>query len=217
MSSRRRIAVIAVAVGALTAAGLTAVVTSASAATCSDVEVVFARGTGEIRGLGMVGSPFASTVKSKLSGLSVTTYAVDYAANVSQTSAGPGATDMSKHITSTASQCPNTSFVIGGYSQGASVTDIAIGIRTALGSGEAIPESLAPQIKAVVVFGNPLRMLGTDITKASKLYGSKALDICNAGDPVCGAGVSMLAHLRYATNGSTTEGAEFAASKVKAG
>ncbi|GHF22966.1 hypothetical protein GCM10017786_66310 [Amycolatopsis deserti] len=44
---------------------------------------------------------------------------------------------MSNHIKSTAAACPGTKFAIGGYSQGASVTDIAIGIRTYLGTGRS--------------------------------------------------------------------------------
>ncbi|KAE9263410.1 hypothetical protein PF008_g32371, partial [Phytophthora fragariae] len=52
-------------------------------------------------------------------------------------SAGPGATDMTNHVVSVAKECPNTVFVLGGYSQGASVT-------ATLGSGGTIPENLAP-------------------------------------------------------------------------
>lgn len=70
-------------------------------------------------------------------------YAVHYAADVTQLSAGSGATDMSNHITLLAAQCPGTVFVIGGYSQGAYATDIAVGIQTVLGSGTPIPASLA--------------------------------------------------------------------------
>lgn len=73
-------------------------------------------------------------------------HAVDY----TQAGAGAGATDMSEHVTSPAAQSPNTLFVIGGYSQGASATDIAAGIKTGLGSGTAIPSSPAPRVAAVV-------------------------------------------------------------------
>lgn len=123
---------------ALTATGLTGIAFAASPATaaCSDVQVVFARGSTEAPGLGILGRPLVSAVQQQLPGLTVDSYAVDYAANVSQTSAGPGATDMSDHITEVAARCPDTEFVIGGYSQGASVTDIAIGIRTTLGRAE---------------------------------------------------------------------------------
>jgi cutinase len=214
--ARRRAAALAVALAA-GAAGLTVgAAPAASAASCSDVDVVFARGTGETAGLGIVGTPLVSSLQADLPGKSVSSYAVNYAANSAQTSAGPGATDMTNHVTATAASCPNTSFVLGGYSQGASVTDISIGIPTALGTGQTIPTSLAPRVKAVVVFGNPLRLYGQTIVTASTLYGPKAKEFCNLGDPVCANGFDISAHLLYAVNGSVQSGAQFAAAKITA-
>lgn len=203
--------------GAAGAACLTAGGGSAAAAACSDVEVVFARGTGELPGLGIVGTPLVSAIKANLPGKSVGSYGVNYAADYAQLSAGAGATDMSNRIRSVAASCPGTSFVIGGYSQGASVTDIAIGIPTPLGRGGTIPADLAPRVKAVVVYGNPLRLYGQTVNSASPAYGRKALDICNGGDPVCGAGANFFAHLTYPLNGTVDQGARFAADRVRAG
>ena len=217
LSSRRRIALVAATVAALAATGATVAITTASAAGCSDVEIVFARGSGEPQGLGSVGAPLVRAVSSGLSGRTVTSYAVRYAARLDQSSAGPGATDMSNRVTSVAAQCPNTAFVLGGYSQGASVTDIAIGIRTLLGTGTTIPTNLAGKVKAVVVFGNPLRLYGQSINQASAFYGPRALDQCNTGDPVCAGGGNFMAHLQYQTNGSITRAAQFAVGKVTAG
>jgi cutinase len=214
LSVRRLLAVAAV--GATSVTGLVVSVAPATAA-CSDVDVVFARGSGESAGLGIVGTPLVSGIKADLPGKTVSSYAVNYAADLAQTSAGPGATDMSNHVKSVAASCSNTVFVLGGYSQGASVTDIAIGIRTALGTGGTVPTTLAPRVKAVVVFGNPLRLYGQTIATASPLYGPKAKEFCNTGDPVCANGFDTLAHLLYATNGSVTQGAQFAADKVRAG
>ena len=190
--------------------------TSAATGSCPDVNVVFARGTGEPAGLGIVGTPFASAVASDLPGKTVTDYAVTYAASFDQSSAGPGATDMSNHISSLAAQCPGTQFVVGGYSQGASVTDIALGIRTVLGTGTAIPAADAGRVDAVVVFGNPLKLSGQTIAAASPAYGPKAEEFCNTGDPVCANGNNIAAHLQYATNGDAQQGAQFAATKVAA-
>jgi cutinase len=212
----RRI-VTAAAVVATSLTGIVVASASPATAACSDVEVVFARGSTEAAGLGIVGTPLVSAIKSALPGKSVSSYAVNYAADLAQTSAGPGATDMSNHIKATAASCANTVFVIGGYSQGASVTDIAIGIPTALGTGGTIPTTLAPRVKAVVVFGNPLRLYGQTIKTASSLYASKALEFCNSGDPVCANGFNTFAHLLYATNGSVNQAATFAAGKVNAG
>ncbi|OQR81790.1 cutinase [Thraustotheca clavata] len=176
--------------------GLALFATATSAADCTDVHVVFARGTGEMAGLGICGTPLVSDLKNNLSGMTVSSYGVNYLADYMQTSAGSGATDMTNHIVQIAKDCPNTSFVIGGYSQGASVTDIAI---------------------AVVTFGNPLKLSGQTIAQASSLYGSKSIDFCNTGDPVCANGFNGAAHLAYPTNGMVTKAAQQAAAKIKGG
>ncbi|KAG7378804.1 hypothetical protein PHYPSEUDO_009467 [Phytophthora pseudosyringae] len=186
-------------------------------AQCSDVHVVFARGSGEMAGLGICGEPLVSGITSNLGGMSVSSYAVNYLASYDQTSAGSGATDMTSHVVSVAQECPNTVFVLGGYSQGGSVTDISLGIQTTLGTGDSIPETLAPRIKAVVTFGNPLKLMGQTIESSSSTYGSKAIEFCNTGDPVCGGGFNMMAHLMYATDGSVTTAAQQAAALVQGG
>ncbi|MCK9902356.1 cutinase family protein [Frankia sp. Cpl3] len=180
------------------------------------MDIVFARGSGEAPGLGITGTPFVNSLRQNLTGKSVSSYAVNYAADVAQTSAGPGATDMTRHVVSVAASCPNTKFVLGGYSQGGSVTDISIGIPTLLGSGQTIPTNLAPRVAAVVVFGNPLALYGQRITTVSPLYGPKAKEYCNLGDPVCAGGFNIYAHLTYGFDGSTANGATFAATRVRA-
>ncbi|EGZ12966.1 cutin hydrolase [Phytophthora sojae] len=186
-------------------------------AECSAVHIVFARGSGEMPGLGICGGPLVSAITSNLGGMSVSSYAVNYLASVTQTSAGPGATDMTNHVVAVARQCPNTVFVLGGYSQGASVTDISIGIKTMLGVGKSIPENLAPRIKAIVTFGNPLKLMGQTIARSSQLYGSKAIEFCNFGDPVCANGFNTMAHMMYPMDGSVTKAAQRAAALVKGG
>ncbi|HEU0103791.1 MAG TPA: cutinase family protein [Mycobacteriales bacterium] len=185
-----------------------------AAAACADVDVSFARGTGEAPGLGIVGGPFVSSLTAALPGRTVSTYAVNYAANTAQTSAGPGATDLTNHVTSVAAACPGTQFVLGGYSQGASVVDIALGIRTGTSTGTALPAALSGRVAAVVVFGNPLGLQRQTIATASRTYGARSRDYCNTGDPVCGNGFNFAAHLTYASNGSTAAGAAFAAGLV---
>ncbi|WP_406437617.1 cutinase family protein [Streptomyces sp. NBC_01613] len=215
---RTRWAVATVAAAGLTVGGTLyaqAATVTAAAASCSDVDVSFARGTGELSGVGIVGSPFTKAVASALPGKTVTTYAVDYPADYAQATAGTGATDMSKHVTSLAAQCPNTLFVIGGYSQGASVTDIATGMKTSLGSGTAIPAELAPRVAAVVTFGNPIHLTGQSIESGAPTYAPKWADFCASGDPVCGGGAGA-SHLAYISNGDTDKGAKFAAEHVLA-
>jgi cutinase len=182
---------------------------------CADVELVFARGTGEPQGLGIVGSPLAQSLAKDLPGKSVSSFAVVYAAAADQSSAGPGATNMSQHIQSTAAKCKDTQFVIGGYSQGGTVTDLAMGIRAGFTAGQTIPAGLADRVAAVVVYGNPLGLQRQTIAGASRTFGSKAKEFCNAGDPVCGNGGNIAAHLAYASNGTVQQGAQFAAGKIK--
>lgn len=189
----------------------------AAAADCSDVELVFARGTGERPGLGILGAPLVREMQAALPGKTVTSRAVDYAAAANQRSAGPGATDMTNHVVETAAACPNTTFVLGGYSQGASVTDIALGVRTNLGNGQSIPTNLAPRVGAVVVFGNPLGLSRQTIEQSSDLYGDKAKSFCANGDPVCGGGNNFAAHLAYSRNGNIGEAADFVASTLGTG
>ena len=54
---------------------------SASAQPCPDVEVVFARGTGEPPGVGGVGQAFVDALRSKVGGKSVDVYPVNYPAS----------------------------------------------------------------------------------------------------------------------------------------
>jgi cutinase len=183
---------------------------------CPDVGVVFARGTGEAPGLGGTGTAFVTALRADLPGRIVTSYAVNYDASDTQTNVGLGATDLSNHVISVAGQCPQTRFVIGGYSQGASVVDVAIGVVPTAGLVTTIPVSLASRIAAVVVFGNPLGDLGHTIASLSPVYGPKSDSFCNAGDPVCGRGFDLEAHLAYATDGSAVRGAQFAAEEVGA-
>jgi len=214
-SSRPRFAVAVLTASLVT--GLTVAVSSvAEAATCSDVDVVFARGTGESAGLGVAGTPFVQSVTSNLSGYSVSSYAVDYDANSSQSSAGPGSTNLTNHVTSVAAACPGTRFVLGGYSQGATVVDKSLGITTGYAGGTTIPTTLSSRVAAVVVFGNPLNKSGRSIAGSAPTYASASREFCNSGDIVCDPrGSSWVPHLAYPRDGSVTTGATFAANRVK--
>jgi cutinase len=187
-------------------------------ATCSDVYVLFARGTAEPGTLGIVVGPdFASAVKSNLAGKTVTIWGDPYAASITQLSAGPGATLMTDELDSVASDCPDAQFVLGGYSQGASVVDISLGIPTLLGTGATIPSSLSSSIAAIVTWGNPLSLfLHETIGMAKPVFADRTKEYCNQGDPVCGNGFDVLAHLLYGVNGDAAAGGAFAADEVLA-
>ncbi|GGF93037.1 cutinase [Rhodococcoides trifolii] len=187
----------------------------AAPAACPDVQIVFARGTLEFPGLGLAGAPFAQKLESLLPGKTVDSYAVNYEANVLQTSSGPGATDLTREVTSLAARCSNTRFVLGGYSQGASVVTIAVGLTTRSGTpGEVLAPELASRVDAIVVFGNPLGRQGGSIEADSPLYGSKTRSFCAPNEPVCSPGFDFPAHLAYLFNGDLDRAARFAADKV---
>src|ERR1700730_12237237 len=89
-----------------------------ASASCSDVEVVFARGRQESPGAGIVGNAFVSALRSKVN-RNVSLYAVRYPAD---TEVDVGANDMSAHVQNTINRYPSTRVVLGGYSLGAAVT-----------------------------------------------------------------------------------------------
>lgn len=212
LSERRLRAGVLFAIGAWTAGGFANLASAQSA--CPDVEVLFARGSGELPGLGIVGGPLVDAITSGLPGKDVSAYAVDYLADIAQTSAGSGADDMTNHLVETADRCPDTQFIVGGYSQGASVVDIALGIPTILGIGESIPSKFLDRIKAVVVFGNPLALTAGSIND-DPTWNSRTREFCNLGDPVCAAGVNVLAHITYGFDGSADDAGSFAAQQVQ--
>ncbi|RPF38345.1 cutinase family protein [Streptomyces sp. TLI_185] len=198
-------------------AGLTAVsAPAASAATCSDIDVVAARGTFEPGTLGaIVGDPVYSALQKKLTGKNLTSYKVNYPADLSLTSAAQGNADLVNHVNSQAAACPNQRFVLVGYSQGANVVDNSIGISSdgaVVGSPivATIPAALEPRVSAVLLFGNPIRALGKSVTGT---YQSRTIDFCAKGDPICeNGGTDVLAHLGYTSDADAA--AAFAATKV---
>jgi cutinase len=189
----------------------------ATAATCANIDVVVARGTFEPGTLGIiVGDPMFSALQTALPGQTLSSYPVNYPANLSEPgSVQAGNTDLVNHVTSQAAACPNQRFILVGYSQGANVVDNSIGISSdgALVGGAivaTIPTSLTPKIAAILQFGNPIRAQGKSITGT---YQSRTDDFCADEDPVCqNGGTNVLAHLSY--GGDTTAAATFAAGKV---
>ncbi|MCB0949794.1 MAG: cutinase family protein, partial [Mycobacterium sp.] len=92
---------------------------AAAAPRCSDIEIVFARGTDEAAGLGKVGKALVDTLRPMVKDQSIGTYAVKYPASWDFTQVAAGANDASKRIQTLAATCPESKIVLGGYSQGA--------------------------------------------------------------------------------------------------
>lgn len=186
------------------------VLASAHADGCSDIEVIFARGTNEDPGLGRVGNAFVSSLRGKVGGRSVGTYAVNYPASYDFLAAANGANDASGHIQWMMDNCPNTRLVLGGYSQGAAVIDIISAVPfPAIGFNAPLPPNAPDHVAAIAAFGNPSAKLGLPIT-SSPVWGPRSIDLCNGGDPICTDGDNVEAHRAY-TGGPTGQAAGFVA------
>lgn len=171
--------------------------TPARADGCPDIEVVFARGTNESPGLGRIGSAFVNSLRNKVGGRSVGTYAVNYPASYDFLAAANGANDASAHIQWMVNNCPNTRLVLGGYSQGAAVIDVIAAVPVpAIGFNAPLPPNVPGHVAALAVFGNPSAKIGLPLT-ASPVWGGRAIDLCNPGDPVCTSGDDVAAHRAY--------------------
>lgn len=191
-------------------------ITGEPATPCPDVQVVFARGTGEPPGAGRVGEAFADSLRSLVNGKSVDVYGVEYPASHDFLRAIDGVNDAGVFIQNMAESCPQTKMVLGGYSQGAAVVDILTATgRPILGFTSPLPETVADHIAAVAVFGNPSNRIGDPLTALSPLYGSKAIDLCNGADPVCSNGDAIPAHSLYVEAGMATQAAQFVAGRLK--
>jgi len=187
---------------------------------CNDIEVVFARGTGEAPGIGRVGQAFVDSLRGKVGNRSIGTYGVNYPATYDFLAAADGAADATNHIVSTAAQCPSTKFVLGGYSQGAAVVDMLLGIPPLgakvgdIGSAPPLPGSVASKVAAVAAFGNPATKFGNPVSAARSPFAGKGIDLCNDGDPICSPGRNPFAHTNYETSDAVGQAAGFIAGRL---
>lgn len=217
-------------------AGLLAPPVPASAQPCPDVEVIFARGTGEPPGVGGVGQAFVDALRADAGGRSVEVYPVNYAAS-SDFGGGidfartvvEGIRDEATHVESTAANCPNTKMVLGGFSQGAVVT----GFVTAPSVPKEVPAEFLPyvpqpmppevanHVAAVALLGMPsnefLTQYGAPPVTIGPLYTAKTIKLCAPDDTICNgepAGPPNMAHIAYSVNGMVGQAADFAAQRL---
>jgi cutinase len=183
----------------------------AAAAACPDVEVVFARGTTEPPGVGGIGQVFVDSLRSDLGGRSVGVYAVNYpASNDFVRSTPAGADDASAHLRTMAANCPNTRMVLGGYSQGAAVIDLAT---------TATPEA-ADHVAAAALFGGPSSSFSDTLSPGplptiGAPYAAKTINLCVPNDPICfEGGRDMRAHGSYIQTGMVAQAATYAADRL---
>jgi cutinase len=186
---------------------------TASADPCSDVELVFARGTHQEPGLGNIGQAFSDSLTSKVGGKSVGVYPVNYPANDDYHNSAPaGSDDASAHVQGTVANCPNTKIVLGGYSQGSTVIDLAT---------QAMPAPVAGHVAAVALFGEPTSQFssalwgGQPLPTINPVYSGKTISLCAPDDPICSSGGNIMAHVSYIQDGMTDQAASYAADRLR--
>jgi cutinase len=220
----RWLAVAVVSFAALVGPQASGLASAAADSSCSDVEVVFARGTFEAPGVGATGQAFVDSLNGRLGGKSVEVYGVNYPASLDFQAATDGIADAANKIEAIAQTCPNTKIVLGGYSQGAAVagyttTDtVPDGVTLPDGVTGVLPPAIANHVAAVVLFGTPsdwfLSLVAHNAPSITigHAYTAKTLELCATGDPICFPdGRDRAAHSSYKSNGMADQAADFAA------
>jgi cutinase len=221
----KRLSAAALSVVSLTVWALTCVLPFASAApACPDVEVVFARGTGEPPGLGPTGQAFVDALRQQVGAKSVGVHPVSYPATDQWATGVDGIRDAGAHVVSMAGSCPETQLVLAGFSQGAAVMGFVTSSSVPDGVDPAtVPKPLQPEVAdhvaAVVLFGAPneraMNFLGEPPIVIGPQYGAKTIKLCAPEDPVCSDGLNFSMHNPDAYDGDLThQGAAFAASRL---
>lgn len=209
---------------------------SASAQACPDVEIVFARGTGEAVGVGGVGQAFVDAVRAQAAPRTVNVYAVDYAASSNLAARDElartvveGIRDAGNRVQTIAGTCPDTRIVLGGFSQGAVVagfvTSPTVPDAVPAAYRNAVPQPLAAEVAehvaAVTLFGLPspqwLGTYGAPPVVIGPLYAPKTLQLCADGDTICNGapgGQPSIAHALYGINGMTQQAATYAVDRL---
>src|SRR5713101_1302635 len=114
----RRLVVSAGLATAVTTSTLLGVSIPVASADCPDVEVVFARGSGEPPGVGGIGGSFVDALRSQIGARSLGVYGVNYQASTDFSSPDfprtvvDGIRDAGAHLQSMAASCPKTREVL---------------------------------------------------------------------------------------------------------
>ena len=202
----------------LVAPAVTAISVTTASAACPAVEVIFARGRLEPAGPGQIGNTFVSALRST-SGKNVNLYAVRYPAD---NQIDVGANDMNARVQSTMANCPDTRIVLGGYSLGAAVTDVAVAVPFSFfGFDNPLPPGADQHIAAIALFGNGSAWAGP-LGAFNPVYRERTIEMCHGADPICNPADpntweknwSDHAAKAYIDAGMVNEAAGFAAARV---
>ncbi|KAJ7599421.1 cutinase [Mycena floridula] len=174
-----------------------------AAAACTDVIVIFARGTTETAPIGtIVGPPLQAALQSLLGTKTLAFTGVDYPADIAGFLEGgdpQGSITMANDLTNAANSCPNAKIISSGYSQGGQLVH---------NSAKMLSAAVTARISAAVIFGDP------DFGESVGSIPSSNVDvICHVGDDICAHGDLILpAHLTYGAD--TPAAASFIVSKI---
>ncbi|KAF2820086.1 cutinase-domain-containing protein [Ophiobolus disseminans] len=158
---------------------------------CTDMTIIFARGTGEMGNVGTVsGPPMFRAIRQKLGNNRVTVqgvgYPADAAGNASQ--GGTGGKTMAALVDQALSQCPQTKIIVSGYSQGGMVVH------------SANPQT--PKVAGAVLFGDPMKR-----SAVGNLPTNKVKQFCGTSDQICGGGGDGGATGGHTSYGSSADAA----------
>ncbi|RDW84482.1 hypothetical protein BP6252_02072 [Coleophoma cylindrospora] len=171
-----------------------AVADTSSKTGCSDMTLIFARGTTETGDLGsLVGPQFVAAIQSKIGSATLDVQGVPapaYTADIPGFLAGgsaSGSKAMADMVTKAMTACPKTKIVMSGYSQGGQLVHNA---------AKMLPASTMAKVNAAVIFGDPDN--GAAVTGLSA---ANTKVICHTGDNICAHGDLILTpHLTYSMN-----------------
>lgn len=177
---------------------------------CRENIFLFARGSTEVGNMGTVcGPPTSDGIKAALGARNVATEGIEYAAALS-TNFLPGGADpagireMQRLLRKANQDCPDSTILVGGYSQGAALVHRAV---------EDQPQAIKNQIAGIVTFGDTQNL--QDRGQVPNFPREKTKVICATGDLVCVGTLTITpAHLTYGRNAQ--EAADFLVQRARA-
>ncbi|KAK4701009.1 hypothetical protein P7C70_g5228, partial [Phenoliferia sp. Uapishka_3] len=222
---------------------------------CASVELIHAAGTTE-SGLGVVGQPLSEALGKSVSSLSTYSLPCTYPLECGAAAVGivrtdpctdadytstvsAGATLMQQRVASTLSSCPDTVFILSGYSKGAMVVHHTASVLTAaqksavhgvavFGDPDRSPKGVAAienlanskahktlKEKPQAEFGLkawPIDDPSVESVGADPSTGTNVFSACVTGDEFCDGGGFV--GLAYSSNGDVTKAAAFLAGLV---
>ncbi|KAH3904038.1 cutinase [Parastagonospora nodorum] len=171
---------------------------------CKAMTVLFARGTTELGNMGSVAGPPFVTALGAMMGGDIAVQGIAYPADVPGFLIGgskAGSALMAKMVGQVRAQCPDTSLVMAGYSQGGQLVHNAADMLSAQD---------AAFVNSAVIFGDP-----NNGKPVGKVAASDTMVVCHAGDLICaGQAVILAPHLTYGINGA--QAATFAMQNMRA-